>query len=110
LRIGDALDFWRVIELQDQKRIVLLAEMKLPGEALMEFNIYDVGQGRVEVQQLSRFLPKGLFGLYYWYSLYPVHQWLYSGMLKKLAEDTNKPVLQGPDRFAPGRRHVCYIH
>jgi uncharacterized protein YbjT (DUF2867 family) len=109
LQVGDALDFWRVLELEKEKRMVLLAEMKLPGEAMMEFKLFDIGQGRVELQQLSRFLPRGLFGLIYWYALYPIHQWLYKGMLKRFAEKIGKPVLRGPDRFAPGRQHVCYV-
>ena len=110
LRVGDALDFWRVLELEEAKNITLVAEMKLPGEALLEFNIYDIGQGRLEIQQLSRFLPKGLSGLIYWYLLYPINQWLYRGMLKNLAKEIKKTVLRGPDRFAPGRRHVCYVN
>jgi uncharacterized protein YbjT (DUF2867 family) len=109
LRVGDALDFWRVLDLEEPRRILLLAEMKVPGEALMEFTVHSIGNGRLELQQLSRFLPKGLLGLIYWYVLYPVHQWLYRGMLEKLAKEIKKPILKGPDRFAPGRHHVCYV-
>ncbi|MFO7737562.1 MAG: DUF2867 domain-containing protein, partial [Desulfatiglandaceae bacterium] len=59
--------------------------------------------------QLSRFLPKGLFGLIYWYMLYPFHQWVFKGMLRGIEETVGKPILTGPDRFAPGRAHTCAV-
>ena len=109
LYVGDALDFWRVLEVEEQERLLLLAEMKLPGEALLEFRIHDTGDGRTELQQHSRFLPKGLFGILYWYALYPFHQWIFRGMLRNIAKAVGKPIVQGPDRFAPGRHHICYF-
>ena len=107
LYAGDALDFWRVLEVDDRKRLLLLAEMKLPGEAILEFQIHALGEDRTEIQQLSRFLPRGLFGMLYWYGLYPFHQWIFKGMLKKIGCAVGRPVLEGPERFAPGRHHVC---
>ena len=107
LYAGDALDFWRVLEVDDRKRLLLLAEMKLPGEAILEFQIHALGEDRTEIQQLSRFLPRGLFGMLYWYGLYPFHQWIFKGMLKKIGRAVGRPVLEGPERFAPGRHHVC---
>ena len=107
LRPGDALDFWRVLELEDAKRLLLLAEMKLPGEALLEFQLHRLGETRTEFLQLSRFLPRGLLGLLYWYGLYPLHQWIFKGMVGRIAEAAGKPIVERPKRFAPGRHHVC---
>jgi hypothetical protein len=75
--------------------------MKMPGEALMEFRLTPLNDGQTEVQQLSRFLPRGLGGILYWYSLFPFHQLVYRGMLKALARAVGKPILSGPERFTP---------
>lgn len=83
--------------------------MKLPGEATLEFRLYSLPEGGTELQQLSRFLPKGVAGLVYWYSLYPFHQYVFKGMLKGIARSVGKRVLDGPDRFAPRLPHVCRI-
>jgi hypothetical protein len=107
IHAGDALDFWRVLEVEDRRKLLLLAEMKLPGEAMLEFQIHSLDDGRTEIRQLSRFLPRGLFGILYWYALYPLHQWIFRGMLKKIALAAGSPILEGPERFAPGRHHVC---
>ena len=104
---GDSLDFWRVLEVQRPHRLLLLAERKLPGEATLEFNIHALPDNRTELQQLSRFLPKGLLGLSYWYVLYPFNQWIFRGMLKRIAGTTGRNILNGPDRFAPRRSYVC---
>jgi hypothetical protein len=50
---------------------------------------------------LSRFLPKGLWGIFYWYSFYPFHEKIFFGMLKKIAEVVRKPIVAGPERFNP---------
>jgi uncharacterized protein YbjT (DUF2867 family) len=109
LRIGDALDFWRVLDVNPPSGLTLLAEMKLPGEAVMEISVEPLAGDRTELQLLSRFLPKGLWGMIYWYALYPFHQWIYAGMLKRLALSVGKPVLEGPDRFTPQGHHICRV-
>jgi len=101
LQAGDALDFWRVLAVEPPQRLLLLAEMKMPGEALMEFRLTPLNGGQTEVQQLSRFLPRGLGGILYWYSLFPFHQWIYRGMLRALAQAAGKPIISGPQRFTP---------
>ena len=106
---GDALDFWRVLEVEEPYRLQLLAEMKTPGQAILEFRIHPLGGDQTELQQLSRFLPKGLFGIIYWYVLYPFHKWVFKGMLRGIEEKVGKPILTGPDRFAPRREHVCTV-
>jgi hypothetical protein len=107
LQVGDALDFWRVLEVDPPRRLRLLAEMKLPGEAMLEFRIDPAGTGQVELTMLSRFLPRGLFGLVYWYALYPFHQWIFSGMLRAIAADVRGTVTAGPERFTPKLHTSC---
>jgi len=107
--VGDALDFWRVLLVEPPERLLLVAEMKMPGEALLEIQITDRKKGRTELRMLSRFLPKGLFGILYWYGLYPFHQWIFSGMLQGIAKAIGKPVLHGPERFTPKITKTCAL-
>ena len=65
---------------------MLLAEMKTPGEALLDLQIEPVGDNVIEFQLHSRFLPKGLGGILYWYTLYPFHQWIFRNMLKAIVK------------------------
>jgi uncharacterized protein YbjT (DUF2867 family) len=73
LSVGDQLDFWRVEELDPGKRILLRAEMKLPGKAWLEFVVDGTGQSGSKLTQTARFYPRGLLGIVYWYGIYPVH-------------------------------------
>jgi len=107
--VGDALDFWRVLEVEPLQRLLLVAEMKTPGEALLEFKITSMGENQAELQMLSRFLPKGLGGLIYWYVLYPFHQWIFYGMLKSIAKSIGKQITSGPERFTPKLHTSCAL-
>jgi hypothetical protein len=107
--VGDALDFWRVLEVEAPQRLLLVAEMKTPGDALLEFQITPNGNGQVELQMLSRFLPKGIFGMLYWYGFYPFHQWIFFGMLKAIARSIDKPIVNGPERFTPKLHTTCAL-
>ncbi len=98
LRIGDALDFFRVLELEPGKRLLLLAEMKLPGEATLEFRLTPRPDSATELTQTARFLPRGLLGILYWYALDPFHRNIYQGMLRAIAAATGKPITAGPER------------
>ncbi len=82
LNVGDSLDFWRVIfsDKKDQK-LLLYAEMKLPGEAWLEFKIEDG-----ILKQTATFRPRGLAGRLYWYSVLPFHWFIFNGMINKLVE------------------------
>jgi len=109
LYVGDALDFWRVLDVEPCRRLALLAEMKLPGEAVLEFTLKPLPDGRTELRQLSKFLPKGLLGIIYWYSLYPLHVWLFRGLLRSIAKAVGKPITSGPHRFCSKLQQECSI-
>jgi hypothetical protein len=80
LKPGDALDFWRVLIADEPKRRLLLyAEMKLPGEAWLEFQIVKTAKC-YELHQTATFRPHGIAGRLYWYSLYPLHRFIFRHM------------------------------
>ena len=101
LNVGDCLDFWRVLELKNSARMLLLAEMKTPGEALLEISIIEKGKNQCELVLLSRFLPKGLFGILYWYVLYPLHQYVFARMLSGMVKSAGLKLAGFPVRFTP---------
>ena len=80
---GDALDFWRVLYAdRESKRLLLFAEMKLPGEAWLEFCINE----KNELVQTATFRPKGLWGRLYWYAMLPFHYFIFGGMIRNIAK------------------------
>ena len=92
LSIGDAVDFWRVQKLVPNSRLLLHAEMKVPGKAWLEFKIEQNKDALIFVQK-SYFAPKGLIGLAYWYALLPIHRVVFDGLAKrviKMAENSPK--------------------
>lgn len=84
LRVGDPVDFWRVEHFEAPHRLRLNAEMKLPGRAWLEFEVTPTAKGST-IRQTAIFDPLGLFGLIYWYGIYPLHQRVFAGMLRNLA-------------------------
>jgi len=86
VRVGDALDFWRVEAVEINRLLRLRAEMKVPGRAWLQFKIESTEDGGTQLIQTAFFAPKGLFGLMYWYSLYPIHGLIFSGMIRKLVQ------------------------
>lgn len=84
---GEALDFWRVVGYEQDRRLALRAEMKLPGEALLEFVIEPDSAGGCSLRQQALFKPRGLLGLLYWYSVAPLHHVVFRGMLKGIEEE-----------------------
>ena len=84
LRVGEPLDFWRVEAYEPNGRLRLQAEMKLPGRAWLEFEVTPCEQGST-IRQTAIFDPLGIFGLLYWYGIYPLHQFVFAGMLRNLA-------------------------
>jgi uncharacterized protein YbjT (DUF2867 family) len=86
LRVGDALDFWRVEALKPGELLRLRAEMKLPGKAWLEFQAIEQDAESTKLVQTAYFAPKGLLGLLYWYGIYPFHSLIFSRMIEKLAK------------------------
>lgn len=87
IHAGDALDFWRVLLADGEKhRLLLFAEMKLPGEAWLEFSITK----KNKLRQVATYRPKGVFGRWYWYMLMPFHFFIFKGMAKRIAKGANR--------------------
>lgn len=84
LREGDALDFWRVAAIEPGRRLVLRAEMRLPGEAFLAWTIDDLGHER-RITQTATFYPRGLWGRLYWWVLVPFHTPIFGRMLRRIA-------------------------
>jgi hypothetical protein len=84
LHVGDALDFWRVEAYEPDRRLRLAAEMKVPGRAWLEFEVADA-EGGSTIHQTAVFDPAGLWGLAYWYGVYPLHARIFKGMLAAIA-------------------------
>ena len=81
---GNAIDFWRVLYADKQEgRLLLFAEMKLPGEAWLEFRL-----DRNELTQTATFRPKGLWGRLYWFAVYPLHGLIFQGLINQLSDHT----------------------
>jgi uncharacterized protein YbjT (DUF2867 family) len=89
LETGDSLDFWRVESVEENRRLRLVAEMKLPGRAWLEFEVQDAGD-RTLIRQTAIFDPIGLAGLAYWYILYPMHTLMFGKMLAAIAAQAQK--------------------
>ena len=85
LRVGDSLDFWRVEECEEEKRLKLYAEMILPGKAWLEFTLREV-DGKVEIKQEATFQPRGLGGQLYWRAIAPFHTLLFPTMLRNMCK------------------------
>jgi uncharacterized protein YbjT (DUF2867 family) len=87
---GDTLDFWRVIVADKQsQRLLLYAEMKLPGEAWLEFKII-IKDGNNYLNQTATFRPRGLLGRLYWYSVLPFHHFVFEGMAENILTYNHK--------------------
>jgi hypothetical protein len=107
IRVGDALDFWRVLEIEPGSRLKLLAEMRFPGQAYLEFQLLSAGEGRTEIRQLSKFVPHGMAGIVYWYALAPAHKLIFRGLLRNLARSTGREILQGPEPLSAQESEAC---
>jgi hypothetical protein len=86
LRVGDALDFWRVEDVEPERLLRLRAEMKVPGKAWLQFEVNAHGEEQTRLSQTAFFAPKGLMGWLYWYALYPVHGFIFSGLIDQIAQ------------------------
>jgi uncharacterized protein YbjT (DUF2867 family) len=86
LRVGDALDFWRVEAVEKDRLLRLRAEMRMPGSAWLQFEARPRGDGSVLLTQSAFFAPRGLSGLAYWYLLYPIHAMIFSGLIERVGQ------------------------
>jgi uncharacterized protein YbjT (DUF2867 family) len=87
LRYGDALDFWRVVGIERDRSLSLRAEMKLPGQALLDFRVAPDGDSKCTLCQTALFEPRGLAGLLYWYAVVPFHGVVFRTMLAGIQRD-----------------------
>jgi len=85
LRIGDALDFWKVVDIRPQKRLLLVAQMKVPGKAWLEFDL----QGD-QLVQTAHFHPRGLLGRLYWFAMLPAHIIIFGGLGKQIIRNASR--------------------
>ena len=92
LRVGDTVDCWRVEALESDRLLRLAAEMKLPGRAWLEFEVTE-SEGVSTIRQTAIFDPIGILGRAYWYVVYPLHQYVFAGMLRGMAHDVRRPVM-----------------
>jgi hypothetical protein len=83
---GDVIDFWRVVAVEPMRRLTLLAEMKLPGSAALEFELKPEDDGRTRIVVTGYFHPAGAPGLVYWHALAPAHALIFDGLAKAIAE------------------------
>jgi uncharacterized protein YbjT (DUF2867 family) len=88
LHPGETLDFWRVETIEPDRLLRLRAEMKVPGRAWLQFEVTPA-EGGTEIRQTAIFDASGLFGLLYWYSLYPFHRFVFAGMLRGIARSAS---------------------
>lgn len=86
---GDKVDFWRVESVESNRRLRLAAEMRLPGRAWLEFEVEPDGDGSI-IRQTALFDARGLLGRLYWYTVFPLHQIVFAGMLRGIAQACEK--------------------
>jgi hypothetical protein len=96
LRVGDAVDSWRVETIEPERLICFVADMNLPGRAWTEFELLDSGPNRARLLATAYFAPRGLAGLLYWYLLYPLRTVGLNRMLRRLAQMAEASVRQEP--------------
>jgi hypothetical protein len=95
VRVGVALDFWRVEAVEVGRLMRLRAEMKLPGKAWLQFEAQPRGDGQTLLTQTAYLAPKGVPGLAYWYGLYPFHGAIFGNMIRAIAERAEDRAWQG---------------
>jgi uncharacterized protein YbjT (DUF2867 family) len=105
LAVGDALDWWRVEEIEDLRLLRLRAEMRLPGLAWLELIVEEDEQGRTVFRQRALFHPRGLVGHAYWAAVYPFHGIVFGGMQRNIAKAAEEAERSGdPASWRPSRQ------
>ncbi len=98
LNIGDGLDFWRVLDIQKNHRLLLITEMRMPGEGLLDISLCPVTQQETDLTISLYFRPRGASGLAYWYAVLPFHYIAFTSMLKAIAAEVEKPIILKPHK------------
>jgi hypothetical protein len=105
LRVGDAVDFWRVEAYEIDHLLRLRAEMRLPGYAWLQFEIITEDDGSVCLRQTAFFEPRGIFGYLYWFSVLPFHELIFGNMARRIVAEAEAsdvtPAQTGGLRFLP---------
>lgn len=91
LRVGDALDFWKVVDIKEGKRLLLYAQMKLPGQAWLEFDIQPT-----QLVQTAHYLPRGVLGRLYWYVVLPFHSFVFPDLARTVVASAAPSVPTSP--------------
>ncbi len=89
LEKGGIVDFWMIEKIEPEKRLLLSAQMKLPGSAVLDFRIIPEMEGTCRLEQTARFIPRGLAGILYWQLVSPFHHLIFRGMLKGIVQRIN---------------------
>jgi uncharacterized protein YbjT (DUF2867 family)/tryptophan-rich sensory protein len=97
---GDAIDWWRVEAYEENRRLRLTAEMRLPGRAWLEFEVQPVGSGSI-IRQTAEYDPNGLTGLAYWYLVFPLHMLVFRGMLRGIVKAGRRPAETRAEQHSP---------
>jgi uncharacterized protein YbjT (DUF2867 family) len=98
---GDALDCWRASRVERPYFLQLVAEMKMPGQAILEFRLSELAGEGTRVELAARFIPRGMGGILYWHAVAPLHHLVFNGLLRGLGQRLQCPVLRGPQRVSP---------
>jgi uncharacterized protein YbjT (DUF2867 family) len=94
---GDTLDWWRVEAVEPDRLLRLAAEMRVPGRAWLQFEVSPAGRGGSTIRQTAVFDPAGLAGRAYWYALWPVHQYVFAGLLRAIGRRAAAAAAGGGD-------------
>jgi hypothetical protein len=86
LRVGDAVDFWRVETIEPDRLLRFRAEMKLPGLAWLQFETQPLEGSKTDLRLTAFFAPKGFIGWIYWYFYYPFHKLIFPGLIREIAK------------------------
>jgi uncharacterized protein YbjT (DUF2867 family) len=100
VRVGDALDFFRVEAIEPDRLIRLRAEMVVPGEAWLQFEAKPLPGGQTQLVQTILMAPKGLMGFLYWYALYPFHSMIFAKLVKRIADRAEALASEGSQAVA----------
>ncbi|MFG0335675.1 MAG: SDR family oxidoreductase, partial [Maioricimonas sp. JB049] len=110
LHYGEAIDFWRVTGLVQDRKLLLRAEMKLPGAAELEFRLEPISAQQTRLIQTARFRPLGLFGIAYWYAVVPLHHCVFQYLLNGIRREAEMRATPADQKEPSGRPPAADAH